>query len=302
MKTQNKLIAAAALALSTLPLPAQDKPTPPQRPAASLFEMLDANKDGSVDSAEIDKAAEALRKMDRNGDGKIAPDEFHLPRRKNAETNENPERRPERAQSSEAERPDSPRTHKDRPEGEHRHRNFHRPEGPQSQRGPERGGFHRQSRGYRDMQYGQSFQRPPFHEQRPPMGPPPRGFQGQQRGPRDMNQGPQQFQRPPFGEPRPPMGPPPEASQGPRRDMHQGPSESHRGPQFQRPSFDGPKPPMGPRPGDFQGPRPDHRDMQRGPERFHRGPQSQAPMPPEGAPFPPEEHGPRREFGPQFPV
>src|SRR4030095_1765124 len=85
------LITAMTLALSAWPLCAQDKPpgqppgnagdrggpgAAPRRVTPGIFGMLDANRDGALDPAELDKAAEALRKLDGNGDGRITPDEM----------------------------------------------------------------------------------------------------------------------------------------------------------------------------------------------------------------------------------
>lgn len=47
-------------------------------PRHPLLMLLDEDRDGVLSAAEIDKAAAVLKKLDRNGDGKIAADE--LPR------------------------------------------------------------------------------------------------------------------------------------------------------------------------------------------------------------------------------
>lgn len=47
-----------------------------QRPMNPIIEALDANKDGTLDAGEIAKASEALKKLDKNGDGKITADEY----------------------------------------------------------------------------------------------------------------------------------------------------------------------------------------------------------------------------------
>ena len=44
-------------------------------PTNPLFESLDLNTDGVIDAEEIAKASESLKKLDRNGDGKITRDE-----------------------------------------------------------------------------------------------------------------------------------------------------------------------------------------------------------------------------------
>lgn len=47
------------------------------RPPMHPLEMaLDANKDGEISAAEIENAAAALKKLDKNGDGKLAEDEL----------------------------------------------------------------------------------------------------------------------------------------------------------------------------------------------------------------------------------
>lgn len=84
-------ILAAVIGISSTLLIAQDgKPTeggPPregggpggrggQRPMSPIIEALDANKDGTIDADELAKASEALKKLDKNGDGKLTEDEY----------------------------------------------------------------------------------------------------------------------------------------------------------------------------------------------------------------------------------
>ena len=45
-----------------------------------LIAALDANADGVIDSTEITSAADSLKKLDKNGDGKITKDEAFPPR------------------------------------------------------------------------------------------------------------------------------------------------------------------------------------------------------------------------------
>ena len=45
-------------------------PTPP------FIAALDTNNDGVIDAGEISKASENLKKLDKNGDGKLSPDEY----------------------------------------------------------------------------------------------------------------------------------------------------------------------------------------------------------------------------------
>ena len=49
-------------------------------PMSPLVMALDANGDGIIDAAEITNAPAALRKLDKNGDGKLTPDEYRPPR------------------------------------------------------------------------------------------------------------------------------------------------------------------------------------------------------------------------------
>lgn len=46
------------------------------RPPPPLFAVLDANRDGVIDEVEINQSPEALRKLDKNGDGKLTLDEL----------------------------------------------------------------------------------------------------------------------------------------------------------------------------------------------------------------------------------
>jgi hypothetical protein len=41
-----------------------------------LIGALDANHDGVIDADEIANAPQLLKKLDKNGDGKLTPDEF----------------------------------------------------------------------------------------------------------------------------------------------------------------------------------------------------------------------------------
>ena len=47
-----------------------------QRPMSPIIEALDTNKDGTIDADELAKAADSLKKLDKNGDGKITEDEY----------------------------------------------------------------------------------------------------------------------------------------------------------------------------------------------------------------------------------
>ncbi len=94
MKNTIALMMALGLTLPAMTF-AQDDARPPQRPPQNrdggpgfggprpippLMAALDANRDGVIDETEIKNASEALRKMDRNGDGKLTLEELR-PRR-----------------------------------------------------------------------------------------------------------------------------------------------------------------------------------------------------------------------------
>jgi hypothetical protein len=49
-------------------------------PVPAIVAALDANHDGVIDSNEIANASAALKSLDKNGDGKLTPDEFMGPR------------------------------------------------------------------------------------------------------------------------------------------------------------------------------------------------------------------------------
>lgn len=95
MKTTNKaLVTLLVLGASAWMATAQDGGNPPQgerpprregpggpggegrRPVPPLMNALDANHDGTIDETEIANASTALKKLDKNGDGKITPDEI----------------------------------------------------------------------------------------------------------------------------------------------------------------------------------------------------------------------------------
>jgi len=93
MKTITKtMLALLALSASALIVNAQDAGGPPdgapprntgpggfnghRPPPSPLFEALDANHDGIIDANEIANAPAALKKLDKNGDGKLTPDEL----------------------------------------------------------------------------------------------------------------------------------------------------------------------------------------------------------------------------------
>lgn len=49
-------------------------------PPPPLVAVLDANHDGVIDEKEIAQASESLKKLDKNGDGKLTMDELRPPR------------------------------------------------------------------------------------------------------------------------------------------------------------------------------------------------------------------------------
>ncbi len=93
------LIGATALTMSGILLTARDgSQSPPSRgvdsqeggaqgepgkgnrpPKPPLEIVLDANGDGVIDADEIAAAATALKKLDKNGDGRLTPEEYRPP-------------------------------------------------------------------------------------------------------------------------------------------------------------------------------------------------------------------------------
>jgi hypothetical protein len=88
----------------------------PQQPPP-LINVLDANHDGVIDEDEIKNASEALRKLDKNGDGKLTMDELRPPRPDGGPGGEGqrfgPGGRPDDAQS------DGQRPRRNRPPADH---------------------------------------------------------------------------------------------------------------------------------------------------------------------------------------
>jgi hypothetical protein len=109
MRTTTKtLIALTALGTSAWLLMAQDAgPQPPgnsrpprhgapgmnghRPPPSPLVGVLDANHDGVIDADEIANASKALLKLDKNGDGKLTPDEFAPPPRREGNSGAGPD-------------------------------------------------------------------------------------------------------------------------------------------------------------------------------------------------------------------
>ena len=81
------LVGAAVFALSALWVMGQSGGGPPggsgqgeHRPKPPLEQVLDTNADGVIDAGEIANAPVSLKKLDKNGDGKLASDEYRPPR------------------------------------------------------------------------------------------------------------------------------------------------------------------------------------------------------------------------------
>lgn len=84
MKNQIKLLTTLAVltavtALTAEEMPPFDGPRPDghRPPPPPIVGALDGNHDGVIDADEIANASRALQALDKNGDGKLTPDEFH---------------------------------------------------------------------------------------------------------------------------------------------------------------------------------------------------------------------------------
>ena len=67
--------------LSVIGIQAQDaKKSDEKRPQNRIIAVLDANHDGVVDETEINNATVALKKLDKNGDGKLTGMELRAQR------------------------------------------------------------------------------------------------------------------------------------------------------------------------------------------------------------------------------
>ena len=86
------LVGAAVSALSVLWVMGQSGGGPPaggppggpgqgeHRPKPPLEQALDTNADGVIDAGEIANAPVSIKKLDKNGDGKLTSDEYRPPR------------------------------------------------------------------------------------------------------------------------------------------------------------------------------------------------------------------------------
>ena len=71
------LLALSAFCALTITSQAADAPADAQRrPGNPIIAALDANGDGTIDATEISNAPAALRKLDKNGDGKLTREEL----------------------------------------------------------------------------------------------------------------------------------------------------------------------------------------------------------------------------------
>jgi hypothetical protein len=78
------MLMALGVALPVMSLQAQDSERParpgagprPDRPAFGLYGALDANRDRTIDKSEISGATEALKKLDKDNDGKLTAAEL----------------------------------------------------------------------------------------------------------------------------------------------------------------------------------------------------------------------------------
>lgn len=106
------MLMALGVALPVVSLQAQDSPERPgregrgprgDRPIPGIFGALDANKDRKLDKTEISGATDALKKLDKDGDGKLAGAELR------GGAGGAGEGRGPRAEGAEGERPRGPR-------------------------------------------------------------------------------------------------------------------------------------------------------------------------------------------------
>jgi hypothetical protein len=91
------------------PRPDGQRPDGQKPPVPPLIGALDANHDGVIDEKEIKNASAALKKLDKNDDGKITMEELRPPGSKPPQGGDNQNGpRPPRGQNFRGERPDGP--------------------------------------------------------------------------------------------------------------------------------------------------------------------------------------------------
>ncbi|MDF3058819.1 MAG: hypothetical protein K0R17_3034 [Rariglobus sp.] len=69
--------AQAADESGSAPVDGKDRPALRGERALGPFTLFDANHDGAISADEMTNAAAALRKLDKNGDGKLTANELH---------------------------------------------------------------------------------------------------------------------------------------------------------------------------------------------------------------------------------
>ena len=88
---RHSILALLAFGGLALALNAQYPPLPglgrngPRPPQSALMQALDRNHDGVIDAREIANASGALKRLDRNGDSRLTPDELRPARPGNPE-------------------------------------------------------------------------------------------------------------------------------------------------------------------------------------------------------------------------
>jgi len=85
MKTTFSYIAGLVVALVATAVTQAQPPgggpggPPPMDPGRLVLEALDANGDHEIDATEMENAAKALKSLDRNGDGRLSPEDIEGP-------------------------------------------------------------------------------------------------------------------------------------------------------------------------------------------------------------------------------
>lgn len=97
------LLAGGALHCSAQAPDQRGPDGPPHRPPPPIITALDLNHDGVISADEIAKAVESLKKLDKNGDGQLTPDELRPAR---PEGDRGPDHRPPPDQGRADKRPE----------------------------------------------------------------------------------------------------------------------------------------------------------------------------------------------------